>query len=60
MDKSTGKPIIVDGKEVTASKTFTADKPSGEVIMSFTFDASALSSTEIVVFEDLNTSQCPR
>ena len=53
MDKSTGKSLIVDGKEVTASKTFTADKPSGEVIMSFMFDASALSSTEIVVFENL-------
>ena len=53
MDKSTGKPLMVDGKEATASKTFTADKASGEVIMSFTFDASALSSTEIVVFENL-------
>ena len=53
MDKSTGKPLMVDGKEVTASKNFTADKTSGEVIMSFTFDASALSSTEIVVFENL-------
>ena len=53
MDKSTGKPLMLDGKEVTASKNFTADKTSGEVIMSFTFDASALSSTEIVVFENL-------
>ena len=53
LDKSTGKPLMVDGKEVTASKTFTSDKASGEVIMSFTFDASSFSSTEIVVFENL-------
>ncbi len=53
IDKSTGKPLKADGKEITSAKTFTADKASGEVVVSFTFDASEFASTEIVVFENL-------
>ena len=53
IDKSTGMPLLVDGKEVVSEKKFTAENSSGEVMVSFTFDASDLSSRKIVVFENL-------
>lgn len=46
-------PLLVDGKEVVSEKEFTAENSSGEVTVSFTFDASSLSSRKIVVFENL-------
>lgn len=53
IDKSTGMPLLVDGKEVVSEKEFTAENSSGEVTVSFTFDASSLSSRKVVVFENL-------
>ena len=53
IDKSTGMPLLVDGKEVVSEKEFTAENSSGEVTVRFTFDASDLSSRKIVVFENL-------
>lgn len=53
IDKSTGMLLLVDGKEVVSEKEFTAENSSGEVTVSFTFDASSLSSRKIVVFENL-------
>lgn len=54
MDKSTGKPFKIDGKPVTSEVTFTPEKSSGKVTVSFTFDASAIKeTTELVVFETL-------
>ena len=54
MDKSTGKPFLVDGKEITSEVTFTAEKANSEVIVSFTFEGSVITKeTEIVVFETL-------
>ena len=54
MNKSTGEPLLVDGKEIRSSFTFKPDTPDGEVIVTFVFDASRLTtSTEIVVFESL-------
>ena len=53
MDKTTGKPLTVNGKEVTAEKTFTANKSSGSVKLEFTFDSSALKGKEVVAFEHL-------
>lgn len=54
MDKSTGKPFEIDGKPVTSEVTFTPEKSSGKVTVSFTFDASAIKeTTELVVFETL-------
>lgn len=54
MDKATGKPFLVDGKEITAEVTFTAEKADGEVTVSFTFDGSVITKeTEIVAFETL-------
>ena len=54
MDKATGKPFLVDGKEITSEVTFTAEKANSEVTVSFTFDCSVITKeTEIVVFEAL-------
>ena len=53
MDKATGKPFLVDGKEITSEVTFTAEKANSEVTV-FTFDGSVITKeTEIVVFEAL-------
>jgi len=53
MDKATGKPLIVDGKEVTAETTFEAREPSGSVDVTFTFDSTTLEGKTLVVFEFL-------
>lgn len=54
MDKSTGKAFEIDGKNVTSEVTFTPEKSSGEVKVSFNFDASGINTnTELVVFETL-------
>ena len=55
MDKATGEPLEVDGKAVTAETTFTAEKSSGTVNVTFTFDSRALESgTQLVAFESLS------
>ena len=53
MDKKTGNPLLVDGKEITAEKTFKANGENETVELEFTFDASALKGTTTVVFENL-------
>lgn len=54
IDKSTGKPFLVDAKEVRSEVTFTPETADGEVTVSFTFDGSVITKeTEIVVFETL-------
>lgn len=53
MDKATGKPLLIDEKEVTAEKTFIPEKADGEVTVEFTFDSSALLGKSVVVFESL-------
>ena len=53
MDRSTEKPLLVNGKQVTAEKTFTPEKATGAVDVVFTFDASGLKGKQIVVFEKL-------
>ena len=54
MNKSTGEPLHVDGKEIRSSFTFKPDTPDGEITVTFVFDASGLTTaTEIVVFESL-------
>lgn len=55
MDKSTGKPFMVKGKEVTSTVKFTPDKANGTVEVEFTFDSSNIKkSTDLVVFESLH------
>ena len=53
MDKKTGEAILIDGKEITASTTFTAEKSEGSVDVIFTFYASAIVPTTVVAFEHL-------
>ena len=54
MDKATGKPFTVDGKEITAEIIFTAEKENGEIKVEFTFDGGVVTKdTELVVFETL-------
>ena len=50
-DKETEEAILADGKEITAKKTFTAEKPEGEVEIEFTFDASLIAGKTVVAFE---------
>lgn len=55
MDKSTGKPFKVKGKEITSTVKFVPDKTDGKVEVTFTFDGSAIKKdTELVVFETLS------
>ena len=54
MDKSTGKPFMVKGKEITSTVKFVPDKADSKVEVTFTFDGSAIKKdTELVVFESL-------
>lgn len=57
MCKETGKPLLVDGKEVTAEKTFVPEKTSGSVDVIFNVPAEALirsdEGSSTVVFENL-------
>ena len=53
MDKGSGKPLLVDGAEVTAEVEFTAEESTSTVELTYTLDASILAGTTIVVFETL-------
>ena len=60
MNKETGKPILVEGKEVTATAKFKTPKAedegfrvSGSVDVTFKFDGRAFAGTTTVVFEDV-------
>lgn len=53
MDKSTGEPVLVDGRRVTAEKEFKPEKSEGHIQMEFTFDASSYGGRDVVVFEEV-------
>lgn len=53
VDKATGEPLVVDGEQVVAEKTFAPISPSGTVNVEFEFDASGLAGIDIVVFEEV-------
>ena len=54
MNKATNDKLLIDGKEITAEATFTPKATTGEVEMTFTFDACGLViETDTVVFETL-------
>ena len=53
VDKATGEPLVVDGEQVVAEKTFAPISPSGTVDVEFEFDASGLAGIDIVVFEEV-------
>ena len=52
-DRETGSTLLINEKEVTAETTFTAEKASGSLELSFTFDASSCRGKTLVVFEEL-------
>ena len=55
MNKETEKPLLdKDGKAITSTVEFTAEKPQGHVDVVFTFDSSLLNGATIVAFEDLD------
>lgn len=52
MDKATGKPVLDgDGKQITASKTFTPEKANSTVELEFGYREADLYGKTIVVFE---------
>ena len=53
MDKETGEPLLVDGRQVTAASTFTVSEPDGETELVYELDSTALQGKTVVVFEDL-------
>ena len=53
MDKETGKPVVIHGKEVTAEITFKPTVSTGTQDISFIFDARTLKGKDVVVFETL-------
>lgn len=54
MDKNTGKPLMINNKEIRSETAFTPNQPTGNVTVSFTFDAKYIKSdTKIVAFETL-------
>ena len=54
MNKATGEPFTVNGKEIRAEVTFTPETADGEVTVQFTFNADGITKeTKVVVFETL-------
>lgn len=53
MDKASGKPVLLDGKEITAEKTFKAQNSDGIIELEFVFDGRALKGKTVVVFEEM-------
>ena len=51
-DKNTQKPIMIDGKEVTASAKFTPEEASGTAQVEFKFDATSIAGKTAVAFEE--------
>ena len=52
MNKEAGKALTVDGKKVTAEKTFTPKTKDGTVKLTFTFNANTIKDgSKLVVFE---------
>lgn len=54
MDAETGEALLdANGKEITASSTFTAESSDGTVDVTFVFDGSNLAGRTLVVYESL-------
>ena len=54
MDRTTGEPLLVNGSEVTASRTFAPDVSEGTIDVYFRFDAAALAGRTVVAFETVS------
>lgn len=59
MDRSTGKPLLIDGKNVTSKKEITPTEPKGTVELSFALNGSSLAGHDIVVFETVKEQDVP-
>ena len=57
IDRETGNPVSVNGKEVTASTVFTPESASGSAAVEFVFDSRSLQGKELVVFETLTHNE---
>lgn len=53
MDKSTGKPAVSGGREITAETVFTASEKDGKASVTFSLNSADLKDGEYVVFETL-------
>jgi len=54
MDKSTGKPLVINGQTINSEATFVPEAPCGVVSLDFKFDSRYIkANTDIVVFENL-------
>ena len=53
MDKETGEPLVIGEEQVTSEATFTPAETNGTIDVLFTFDATGLEGTDLVVFEKL-------
>ena len=53
MDKQSGTPVVINGKEVTAEEGFIPTTSNGTQEISFTFDAASFAGKDVVVFETL-------
>ena len=57
VNKETSEPIVVDGKQVTASAEFTPSSSEGSYDIKFEFDASTLKGKTVVAFETLTRDE---
>lgn len=53
MDKSTGEPLLVNGKTVESQVALKSETDCGTIDMFFTFDSTGLGGKDLVVFEKL-------
>ena len=53
MDQTTGRPLVINGKQITAEKSVQIETADGTVPIDFTLDASELNNRSIVVYEYL-------
>jgi len=53
MDRATCEPLLIDGEEVTAERSFRALAESSAVTMEFTFNSMSLADKQVVVFQYL-------
>lgn len=53
VDKETGRPIQVGGRDLSSTVSFTPDAPSGAASVAFEFDGTGLGGRAVVAFERL-------
>lgn len=55
-DKKTGKPVIVDGHELTAHKEFVPEAADGSIFIEFTFTGVSLAGKSVVAEETVESN----